>query len=75
MKLWFQARDYPKHLVQKEMSKVRFYKENSNTKQSESKRGTFVVTCHPLLLHITLCCYISPFVVTCHPLLLHITLC
>ena len=31
------------------MSKVRFNKENSNTKQSKSKRVTFVVTYHPLL--------------------------
>ena len=38
MKSWFQARGYPKHLVQKEMSKVRFNKENSNTKESKSKR-------------------------------------
>ena len=49
MNSWFQARGYPKHLVQKEMSKVRFNKENSNTKQSKSKRVTFVVTYHPLL--------------------------
>ena len=31
------------------MSKVRFNKENSNTKQSKSKGVTFVVTYHPLL--------------------------
>ena len=31
------------------MNKVRFNKENSNTKQSKSKRVTFVVTYHPLL--------------------------
>ena len=31
------------------MGKVRFNKENSNTKQSKSKRVTFVVTHHPLL--------------------------
>ena len=31
------------------MNKVRFNKENSNTKQSKSKGVTFVVTCHPLL--------------------------
>ena len=31
------------------MSKVRFNKENSNTKQSKSKEVTFVVTYHPLL--------------------------
>ena len=49
MESWFQATGYPKHLVQKEMSKVRFDKENSNTKQSKSKRVTFVVTYHPLL--------------------------
>ena len=49
LKSWFQARGYPKHLVQKEMSKVRLYNENSNTKQSKSKRVTFVVTYHPLL--------------------------
>ena len=49
MKSWFQARSYPKHLAQKEMSKVRFNKENSNTKQSKSKGVTFVVTYHPLL--------------------------
>ena len=41
---WFQARVYPKHLVQKEMSKVRFNKENSNTKQIKSKQVTFAVT-------------------------------
>ena len=45
----FQARGYPKHLVQKQMSKVRSNKENSNTKQSKSKRVTFVVTYRPLL--------------------------
>ena len=55
MKSWFQARSYPKHLPRKEMGKVRFNKENSNTKQSKSKGVTFVVTYHPLLLHITLC--------------------
>ena len=49
MKSWFQARGYPKHLVQKEISKVHFDKENSNTKQSKSKRVTFVVTYHPFL--------------------------
>ena len=49
MESWLQARGYPKHLVQKEMSKGRFNKENSNTKQSKSKRVTFVVTYHPLL--------------------------
>ena len=32
------------------MGKVRFNKENSSTKQSKSKRVTFVVTYHPLLL-------------------------
>ena len=46
---WFQARGYPKHSTQKEMSKVWFNKENSNNKQIKSKRVTFVVTCHPLL--------------------------
>ena len=35
MKSWFQARSYPKHLAQNEMSKVRFNKENSNTKQTK----------------------------------------
>ena len=49
MKLWIQARSSPKHLAQKEMSKVRFNKDNSNTKQSQSKGVTFVVTYHPLL--------------------------
>ena len=49
MKSWFQARSYPKHLAQKEMSKVRFNKENSNTKQSKSKGVTFAVTYHLLL--------------------------
>ena len=49
MKSWFQAKTYPKHLAQKETSKVRFNKENSNTKQSKSKGVTFVVTYHPLL--------------------------
>ena len=49
MKSWFQARSYHKHLPRKEMSKVRFNKENSNTKQSKSKGVTFVVTYHPLL--------------------------
>ena len=49
MKSWFQARSYPKHLAQKEMSKVRFNKENINTKRSKSKGVTFVVTYHPLL--------------------------
>ena len=49
MKSWPQAKPYPKHLAQKETSRVRFNKENSNTKQSESKGVTFVVTYHPLL--------------------------
>ena len=49
IKSWFQAIDYPKHLVQKEISKVQFLKENSNTKQSKSKRVIFVGTYHPLL--------------------------
>ena len=49
MKSWFQARSYPKHLAEKEMNKVRFNKENSNTKQSKSKGVTFVHTYHPLL--------------------------
>ena len=62
MKSWFQARSDHKQLAQKEMSKGQFTKENSNTKQSKSKGVTFVVTYHPLLLHITLCCYIPPFV-------------
>ena len=44
MKSWFQARSYPKHLAQKEMSKVRFNKKISNTKQSKSKGVTFFVT-------------------------------
>ena len=49
MKSWFQAGSYPKHFAKKEMRKVRFNKENSNTKQSKSKGVTFVVTYHPLL--------------------------
>ena len=49
MKSWFQARVYRKHLIQKEMNKVRFNKENSNTKQIKPKRVTFVVTYHLLL--------------------------
>ena len=49
MESWFQARGYPKHLVQTEMSKVRFNKENRNTKQSKSKRVTSVVSYHLLL--------------------------
>ena len=49
MKSWFQARGYPKHLVQNEMNKVWFNKEKRNTKQSASKRVTFAVTYHPLL--------------------------
>ena len=49
IKSWFQARCYHKHLAQKEMSKGQFNKENSNTKQSESKGVTFVATYHPLL--------------------------
>ena len=49
MESWFQARDYSKDLVQKEISKVRFNRENNNTKQSKSKRVTFAVTYHPLL--------------------------
>ena len=48
MKSWFQARSYTKHLAQKEISKIRFNKEDSNTKQSKSKGVT--------------CCYISSFV-------------
>ena len=46
---WFQARGCPKRLAQKEMGKVRFNEENSNTRQSKSKRVTFVFTYHPLL--------------------------
>ena len=38
MKSSFQTRGYSKHLVQKEMSKVRFNKENSNTKQCKYER-------------------------------------
>ena len=49
LKSWFQARSYPKHLVEKKMGKVPFNKENSNTKQSKSKRVTFVVTYHSTL--------------------------
>ena len=49
MKSRFQARSYPKHLVEKKMGKVPFNKENTNTKQSKSKRVTFVVTYHSLL--------------------------
>ena len=48
IKSWFQSRGYPKHLVQKEMNKVLFDKENSNTKQNKPKRVPFVVTYHPL---------------------------
>ena len=48
-KSWFQARGYPKHLVQKEMSKVRLYKENINNKQSKSERVTFLVKYYTLL--------------------------
>ena len=49
MKSWFQARSYPKHLAQKERRKVRFNKENGNTKQSKAKEVTFAVTYHPFL--------------------------
>ena len=49
MESWFEARGYPKHLVQKGMIKVQLNKENSNTKHSNFKRVTFVVTYHPLL--------------------------
>ena len=49
MKSWFQARSDHKHLAQKEISKGRFNKENSNTKQSKSKEVTFVVTYHAFL--------------------------
>ena len=49
MESWFQARGYPKCLVQKEMIRVRFNKEGSNNKQSKYKRVTFVVTYRPLL--------------------------
>ena len=35
MKACFQARSYPKYLSQKEMSKVQFNIENSNTKQTK----------------------------------------
>ena len=49
MKSCFQGRGYPKHFFQKEMSKVRFNEENSNTKRSKSKRVAFVVTHQPLL--------------------------
>ena len=40
---------YPKQLVQKKGNKVRFNKQNSNTKQSKSKQVTFVVTFPPLV--------------------------
>ena len=46
---WFQARGYPKDLVQKLMNKNRHNKQNSNTKQSKSKWVIFVITYHPLL--------------------------
>ena len=49
MKSWFQARGYPKHLFQKEMNKVWFNKQKSNTKRSKSKQVIFVVTYYPLL--------------------------
>ena len=49
MKSWLQARNYHKYLAEKEMSKSRFNKEKSNTKQSKSKGVTFLVTYHPLL--------------------------
>ena len=45
---WFQTRSYPKHQAQKEMSKVRFNKENSNAEQSKSKGVIY--------------CYITPLV-------------
>ena len=35
MNSWFDARSCPKHLAQNEMIKVRFNKENSNTKQTK----------------------------------------
>ena len=44
---WFQARGYPRHLVQKEMNKVQFNKENTSNKQNKSKQVIFVVTYHP----------------------------
>ena len=49
MKSWFQARSYPKHIDQKEISKFRFNKEKCSTKQNKSKGVTFAVTYHPLL--------------------------
>ena len=49
MESWFQVRGYTKHLVQNEMNKFLFNKENSNIKQSKSKQVTFVVTYYPLL--------------------------
>ena len=49
MKSWFQARSYPKHIAQKEISKFRFNKEKCSTKENKSKGVTFAVTYHPLL--------------------------
>ena len=50
MKSWFQVRGYPEHLVQKKIANYKKNKkQNSNVKQSKSKRLTFVVTYHPVL--------------------------
>ena len=49
MKSCFQTRDYPKHLEQKELSKLRFNKQNNNNNESKFKRVTFAVTYHPYL--------------------------
>ena len=48
MKEWFMKRGYPELLIEREMKKVRFSKENQKSKNV--KKGVpFVVTYHPLL--------------------------
>ena len=46
---WFPARGYHKHLVQKEMKKIKFTKVNRVKRKKETKGATFIVTYHPLL--------------------------
>lgn len=49
MRSWVYARGNPKHLVQKEMKKIKFTNINRVKRQKGNKEVTFLVTYHPLL--------------------------
>lgn len=48
MRSWVYARGNPKHLVQKEMKKIKFTNINRVKRQKGNKEVTFLVTYHPL---------------------------